>query len=466
MSSPKSLSPHSRTSKPAARLNLFRLSTIGLGLFSLGLGWLLAANFYERNRIHRLTLAAGSAQGESFILGRAIETVVERHYPKIDITVRETGGTSENLKQLEANQAQLAAAQADVPPGNSARTVAKLYVDKFQLLTHAKSGIQRFPDLRGKRIALPTKGGQYRSFLDVAAHFGLAPQDFTFVGETEEAANEAFLRNQADAAFRVRAMGNPSILKLVQTGQVQFMPIEQAAAMKIKYPAFEPAMIPQGAYRGNLPLPAQDLPTVAVQRLLLARSDVNKDVVQAITSVLMEHRQEIAAAIPDEFADVRPLAANIAKSDTENGLSAPIHEGTTAYYDRDKPSFLQENADFLALILTVSLLLGSWLWQLKRFLEQRQKNNADDYTKQAITLMQRAPALATVAETEAAQHSLLSILTKAVDALDQDHISEESFQSFRVVWQIAIDVIKERRQILLQNQQKTPASHPAALSNQ
>jgi hypothetical protein len=43
---------------------------------------------------------------------------------------------------------------------------------------------------------------------------------------------------------------------------------------------------------------------------------------------------------------------------------------------------------------------------------------------------------------------LLPILTDAVGALDEDRISEESFQSFRVVWQISLDLIRERRHAL------------------
>jgi hypothetical protein len=43
---------------------------------------------------------------------------------------------------------------------------------------------------------------------------------------------------------------------------------------------------------------------------------------------------------------------------------------------------------------------------------------------------------------------LLAILTKAVYDLDGDKLSEESFQSFRAVLQIALDVTKERHALI------------------
>jgi len=97
--------------------------------------------------------------------------VVERHYPEIRIHVLETGGTVENLKLLEQGRAGLAFAQSDVQAGPSARILAVVYDDTFQLLTHRDSPIQSFAALKGKTIALPRTGGQFQSFLRVAGHF-------------------------------------------------------------------------------------------------------------------------------------------------------------------------------------------------------------------------------------------------------------------------------------------------------
>src|SRR5271170_2435532 len=203
-----------------AKLDFNRLTQLTLAALTLGLVGGLAIILLQRSKTEYLTLAAGTSSGESYILGNALKTVVERHYPRVKITLLETGGTVENLQMLEDGRAQLATAQADISPGPRARALAVLYDDAFHLLVAKDSQVQSLVDLRGQRIALVQSGGQYQSFLRVVEHFGLQAADFRFVGTNDANAAEAFLKGQADAIFRVRAIGDPSIEQLVQSGRV------------------------------------------------------------------------------------------------------------------------------------------------------------------------------------------------------------------------------------------------------
>jgi len=427
-----------------AGLNPNKLRVLVLGVLSAAVVVVLGVSLYRSFQAYHVTVAAGNATGESYVLSSALKTVVENHYPRIRVTVRETGGTAENLRLLEQGQVEIAAAQADVPAGFSARLIANLYEDAFQLLVRNDSGIQEFIDLRGKRVALAQSGGQFRSFLSVAEHFGLKEPDFRFVGEDDRSADQALFDGKADAAFRVRALGNSSIQHLVRSGHVRLVEVGQAAAMRIRWIAFEPSLIPTGAYLGNPPIPERDLATVAVKRTLVAHRLVPRHVVHAITLTLVERRQELAQAIPEEFALARPLLAHISPPAPDHGLGPALHTGAQEYYDKDKPSFLQENADFVALILTLALLVGSWIWELKRWLERSQKNRADHYIHRVVEVINGAQRCGETAALEELRHRLYDLLTEAVGALDKDQLSEESFQSFRGVWQIARDVIGER----------------------
>src|SRR5580698_6693427 len=97
-----------------AKLDFNRVLRLMLAVLSLGLVSVLAGVFLQRSKTDYVTLAGGSSSGESYILGKALKTVVERHYPKIKISLLETGGTVENLKMTEDGRAQLAAAQSDI----------------------------------------------------------------------------------------------------------------------------------------------------------------------------------------------------------------------------------------------------------------------------------------------------------------------------------------------------------------
>jgi TRAP transporter TAXI family solute receptor len=428
-----------------AKLGFNQVLRLALVALSVTLVALLAIAWWQQSRTEHITLAAGAPSGEGYILGNALKTVVERHHPRIRITLLETGGTVENLSMLQDGRAQLATAQADIPAGPRARSVAVLYDDTFQLLVPKQSQAKSLVELEGKRIALAQSGGQFQSFLHVADHFGLHQADFQFVGTSDEDASAAFLNGGADALFRVRAIGDPSIQRLVQSGKARFLPLEHAAAMKIKYPAFEAALIPIGAYLGNPPIPAQDFPTVAVHRTLLARDDANAAAIRAITGALLERRQEIMQEIPASMTEVRLLLVQTRRPEQQSAIGPALHPGALSFYEKDKPSFLLAHADYVGLILTVGLMAGSWIWELKRWMQRQQKDQADIYSKRVVALISDVQTANSLATLDAAWSELLKILAEAVHDLDDDKLSEESFNSFRAILQIGMEVTKERR---------------------
>jgi uncharacterized protein len=432
-----------------AKLDFHRLTQLMLAALTLGLAGGLAMVLWQRSKTEYLTLAAGTSSGESYILGNALKTVVERHYPRIRITLLQTGGTVENLQMLQDGRAQLATAQADISPGPRARALAVLYDDTFQLLVPKDSQAQSLVDLRDRRIALAQSGGQYQSFLRVVEHFGLQAADFHFVGTNDDGATEAFLNGRADAIFRVRAIGDPSIEQLVQSGGVRFLPIEHAAAMKIKYPAFQAALIPVGAYLGNPPVPTQDFPTVAVHCTLLARDSASVTAIRAVTEALLERRQEMMEEIPAGMTEVRLLLVQVRRPEPQAGLGPALHPGALSFYDKDKPSFLLAHADYVGLFITVGLMAGSWLWELKRWMQRKQKSKADQYSNRVVALISSVQEVNSLQPLDEAWRELLKILTEAVHDLDADKLSEESFNSFRIILQIGMEVTKERRSILM-----------------
>jgi uncharacterized protein len=422
--------------------------TIGLLAISLGVAGWFVRDLWERSRTHNLILVAGNPTGESYILAKAIETVVEAKVPRVTIEVQETKGTSENLARLAGTQetgkkADLATAQADVPAGDQARIVAVLYADNFQVIVQGKSTLQKFTDLKGKRIGLPSSGGQYKSFIQIAEHFGLKENDFTFIGSDDQAADTAFERGQVDAVFRVRAIGNTQIANLIQNHEGRLIPIEQAEAMRVKHPAFEPAKLPKGAYKGGEPtVPTEELATLNVQRLLLANASLDPDLVRQITQVLNENRRDLQAAIPATVSNATPLVSSIRRPETTGGTGIPIHPGALAYYDRDEPTFLQKNADYVALILTVILLLGSWLWELKRWMERRSKDIADRYIEQLIDVMNQCQTAAISSQEALAQIDRL--FENVATELVKEGISQESFRTFNEAYKTVREVIDRK----------------------
>jgi TRAP transporter TAXI family solute receptor len=423
-----------------AKLNTARVAPIILALVTLTVAGVGARAFHRNNtQVFNVNIAAGSARSESFVIMEALKAVVESRHPQIKVSVHETGGTTENLERLERGEAQFAAAQADVRAGQSARMVAILFEDTFQLLVHKDSNIKDFPDLKGKKIGVPKSGGQYKSFMFLAGHFGMRESDFNFVGGNDDAGDMSFARNEADGVFRVRSLHNAAIARLTSNGGVAFVPIRHAQSMRIEQPAFASAVIPEGTYLGNEPIPPADIPTVSVDRTLLARSDVDDTVIAAFLDVLMERRAQMADAINATDEAVRPLVVRSKRPPAHEGFLPNPHPASLAYFNRDPVSFIQNNEEVLAFLAVGIALLWAWVIVLKHWDRDRKSRYAERYKERIALLIDEAQSATSDRQLEPIRTELTEMMVTAIRL--RHKLSEESFQSFHTVWKIAFDLI-------------------------
>lgn len=378
----------------------------------------------ESTTVRWVTIAAGPDEGEAYALAKAIADVTERHHPRLVVEVVETSGSRENMRLLDEGRVEMATVQADERMGPRARMVADLYPDVFQLIVREDSEIRRFADLVGKRVALPPEdGGQYESFWFVAEHYELDPADFRAAPMSAASASWALIDGAVDATFRVRAAGNPAILELIEEAPLRLVPIAQAAAMQLKRPALEPGTIPTGSYQGYPPLPEADLPTVAVQRLLIARADLDDAVVDRLTRVLFERRRELM--------NLTSLAGFVEPPSIGGGTFIPVHPGAQRFYDRDRPSFFQENAEPLALVLTLAALMFSGLLRLG---SRRKKRRIDLYNKEVLQLGARVTQCDDPQDVRRCRERLFELAAGVVDDAEVGLISPEGFNFFWFTW--------------------------------
>ena len=148
------------------KLNLFLI--LILLLLATGIvGYL----FYDERQTDSLIVAAGARTSEGFQLMQAIAAVVNANHPEISLDVIETGGSLDNSRLLSEGYVDLATFQSDASSSNRARLVANLYPDAYQLIVNRSAGINGVADLKGKSVALPSRGSaQYTSFWFLAGH--------------------------------------------------------------------------------------------------------------------------------------------------------------------------------------------------------------------------------------------------------------------------------------------------------
>jgi uncharacterized protein len=424
-----------------------------LGLLGLGL---LGLWYWDTPREYRLLIAAGQRSGQAFQIAQALQQVSERHYPELTLEAFETRGALHNASLLDQGAVQLATIQADQASGRKARLVAELYPDTFQIVVRRDSGIDSIDDLVGKRIALPPeRSGEYESFWFVAKHYALGPDDLKIYTGTERTTDWLLINGDVDALFRVRAPGDASILNLIRRVNGKVIPIPQAAALRLQHPAFEAGVIPQGSYNGRPAIPERDEPTISVKELLVASDDVPADVIAKVTSVLFEHRRELM--------DLVPLAGAIAAPGRTGEAYLPIHAGVWAFWNRDKPSFIQENAEAIALMISIAVVATSAYLQ---WVTRRRKRVMDAYNRELIELGKRArsaPDFETIDECNAL---LAGFVGRIVQAAEHGRINPTEFTLFNFTYDSVEDAIKDRLLQLerVEQERKTAASRrPASI---
>lgn len=410
------------------------LSVLG----ALGFGLKVA---YERQRVYELVLASGSKTGEYYAFSKALEEVVEQNYPQIQIEVIDTEGSAQNMTLLRDNQAQLALVQSDTPVERPVRAIARLFPEMFHLLVRQDANIQTVADLRAKQIALMPQGsGSYALFWPLVDHYGLTAADFQSVPQAPESAYAALLSGEADALFRVMTLGNPSMREALKADGIELLAIDQVDALRLSLPFLEAQTIPKGTYDGGRPLPAADLAVVAVNALLVTRENLPDEVAYALTDTLFTYRNELVSRYP--------RAALIRLPDSGSDLGLPLHLGAQSFYDRNEPEFIVEYAEPIGLLISVSVLLASGLWQFRLWLKGRQKNRADFYNIELLDLIEQINQTADLEQIADLRRQLFTMLKEVVSDLDNDRISADSFESFTFPWEIAMNTLRHQEDLL------------------
>lgn len=410
----------------------FKFYIIFTLLFLMGLGVLW---FYNNlNQSYHVRIATGKPGSETYQLIKAAADIVARQNNNIHLELVSSLGSSQNLRLLKANQVQIAAVQADSDLIEEARLVAKLFPDLYQLVVRKDSNIYTIADLRGKSLALPSpSSGQYKSFWFLMKHYQMEEGAFAFKSMSSSAASFALEKGTVDAVFRVRPPASQSIQTLVDATPVRIIKIDQARAMSLKIPSIEAGIIPKGSYKGTPALPEEDIPSVSVQRLLLARNDLADEVAKEFTRVLFEQRKELLES--------SSLSSFVQAPDRDKGTSIPIHQGALQYYDRNEPSFLQEQAEPMAFIITIFAVIFSGFMQI---VNRRQKNLLLVYNEELGKILKTAEHMTDKIKLQKMADHLNDVFKKISKDRAQGKLTAEDFDFIAFTWQMARDEVNER----------------------
>lgn len=400
--------------------------------------------FINREKpIVELVVAAGPYKSDSYELMLEIADVASRQSDFLRIKVLNTKDSSQNISILNKGKVHLATIRSDTPVVANIRMVADLFPDYFQIIAGDNTGIFSIDDLRNKTVAIPSFGtDEFRSFWAVADHYDISATAVNWKSMPFVTAGNKLLTGEIDAIFTVRSLRDRLILNLYEDASLKhknlkLIEIDQADAISVKRPFLKSRTIPKGTYSGSPAAPSRNIISTSVTRTLVSRQDVAPEVIKELTKILFENRLDLVIRFS--------LASAIQKPNLDRGTSVPLHEGAESYYNRDQPSFLQENAEPMALMITIAAMVGSALIALRSKLMSGQKNRMDSYNYMLLDIADKARKSEDINVIKSLKDELYNILETVVRALDTDDVTEEGFQSFSLLWESVREVLNERK---------------------
>ncbi|MBU8859905.1 MULTISPECIES: TAXI family TRAP transporter solute-binding subunit [unclassified Micromonospora] len=279
----------------------------------------------------RIRIATGSPTAVYHAFGQSLAALLNREVQGVRAEVVVTAASAQNVRLVGAGEAELGFTQADVLPPRepehpSVLAVARVYDDLLHLVTRAGGPIRRLGDLRGRRVSVGADGSGTEitatRLLAVAElggdrvrqeHLGLDDS----VAALREGRIDAFFFSGGLPVRGVAELAHRTSLRIVDLGDWT-EPLRRAYGQ-----VYVTRDVPRSVYR------ADPVSTVANPNYLIVRADLPAALVREVTRLLMDRRQELAAA--------HPAAGRMSPRSAIVTTPLPLHPGAAQWYRAAKP---------------------------------------------------------------------------------------------------------------------------------
>ncbi len=331
-----------------------------------------------------VVVSTGSKLGVYYQVGKEVgDSFAKRHSP-VRCEIVPSAGSRENVTRLQNGTADVAILQNDAVADESVRSLAMLYTEVLHLVCRRRSDIECLNDLTGHPTNLGSQSGGTYPLVDELLRFSrveIPASNQRNLGFSQAA--DALRSGDIDAAFFLVGLGAEIIQELVASPEFELVPIQIRAVgeentfvserayiegFRTHYPHATFAEIPLMSYEGS---PTSPISSVGIGAVLACRESWDEELARGMVQTVFAHRAVLGRKIS--------LLSGLDEQSSQTHLQFPLHHGAEAYYRRNEPGYLAENAESIGVLITLALLLASGLHGIKKWIDQKRKNRVDVY---------------------------------------------------------------------------------------
>jgi TRAP transporter TAXI family solute receptor len=289
---------------------------------ALFLGLLASLALVFTAQAQNISVATGGTGGVYYPMGGGLAAVLSKYVPGMEATAEVTGGSVDNLKLIGTGKPYVAfsmsdAAQdafkgADKFKGHKVpvRTLMILYPNRMHVVTIEGKGINKFADLKGKRVSTGSPGSatEVMAFRLIEAAGLDKDKDMNRERLSASESVNALKDGKIDAFFWVGGLPTAAVSDLANTPGNKIKMIDNAylvPAMNKKYGnLYVQDVIPKDTYKGM----EADNHQATVQNILVANENMDEKTAYNIVKAVFDHKADMPTATRVMKAPSQPLS--------------------------------------------------------------------------------------------------------------------------------------------------------------
>jgi TRAP-type uncharacterized transport system substrate-binding protein len=343
--------------RTAVRVGIVLLLTLGLAALTFAAWYRYPWLFSPRYTI-RVAVGPWGEPAEKF--AAAFRREVTQEYPRIRLSYVQTPDLDASAVALKDKKVDVALVRSDNPMAAEGRTLAIVRKIAVVTILPPHSSADDWSGLAGKTIGVVTPSAQMDPLQKVVLEFYGVKQGHVRVLSPKDAGAVAAGKHVA-ALLAVGPPDQGAIAELARAVRSaakkppKFLDFDEADAIVARYPAYESLDIPEGAFVGSPPMPPDSATALATSVRLVSQPSLSNYAAGEITRLILATKARLAASLPE--------AGQIDAPDTDSKLF-PIHPGTLAYLNGDKPDLLDESINYLfigSMLFGAIGTTGAWL---------------------------------------------------------------------------------------------------------